>query len=123
MSMLNSNNPAISLEVENPSSEIENTKTPLLVDFFASWCGPCRAMSPILEDIQKEYGDSLKIIKVNIDDYPKLAEKYEVQSVPTFLFFSNGELISRESGFMPMEYICDIINSTFSIEKGQEEEN
>ena len=72
-------------------------------------------LSPVLEKISEKLGDSLEIVKIDIDKYPELANKYEIMSVPTLLFFLNGELIRRETGFMPEEKIFDLIKSDFYV--------
>ncbi len=103
------------LNVENIEKELKNISKPVIIDFFASWCGPCKMLSPVLEKISEKLGDSLEIVKIDIDKYPELANKYEIMSVPTLLFFLNGELIRRETGFMPEEKIFDLIKSDFYV--------
>lgn len=103
------------LNVENIEKELKNISKPVIIDFFASWCGPCKMLSPVLEKISEKLGDSLEIVKIDIDKYPELANKYEIMSVPTLLFFLNGELIRCETGFMPEEKIFDLIKSDFYV--------
>ncbi len=90
--------------------ELNRTTKPVIVDFFATWCGPCKMLSPVLENIENKFGDNLKIIKIDIDEYPDIADKYEVMSVPTLMFFVNGNLVRRETGFISEEKITDMIN-------------
>jgi len=73
--------------------EIINSEQPILLDFFATWCGPCQMMGPILQQVKEELGDEVKILKVDIDKYKDLAAKYQVQSVPTFAIFKNSQLL------------------------------
>lgn len=105
------------LKSEDLKTEISNTKGPLLVDFYANWCGPCKMMSPVVSNIEKEYGDSLKVIKVDIDKHFELASKYQISSIPSMLLFLDGKLIDTHVGFTPEEKLKDIIDSTFKIEE------
>ena len=111
MFISSSSNTTDSFEVLDPKSEIANTKGPLLVDFFASWCGPCKIMSPIIKEIHEKYGDDLKIIKVDIEKHPDLANEYGISSIPSLLFFSEGKLIETKVGAMPKEGLVNWIDS------------
>jgi thioredoxin 1 len=82
----------------------------VLVDFWAPWCGPCRAVGPILEEIAQEYGDRLEVVKVNVDDNPDTAGKYGVRSIPTLLIISNGKVKETEIGMVPKEQLTALID-------------
>ena len=81
----------------------------VLVDFFATWCGPCKAMHPVLEQLKAQLGDRLRIIKVDIDKHGDPAVEYGVQAVPTLMLFRNGEVLWRQSGAMPLNQLINVI--------------
>lgn len=102
-------------EVENPKFEIENSEIPVLVDFFASWCGPCKMLSPIIKNISEKYAGKLRVIKVDIDKHADFANEYEIRSIPTLLFFKEGKLVGTEVGFKPEKQLCNIIEEKLMI--------
>ena len=92
-------------------NKIIDSQTPVLVDFFADWCGPCKLLAPILKQVKEELGDAVKIIKIDVDRNQPLAAKYQVRGVPTMLLFKNGKQVWRQSGLLQKNEIINIINS------------
>ena len=89
--------------------ENKNADKPVLVDFFAEWCGPCKMMAPILKDVKKVVGDAVTIIKVDVDKSPQAAQEYQVQGVPTLILFKNGKPLWRQSGVVPKARLVGVI--------------
>lgn len=81
--------------------ELINSEQPVLVDFYADWCGPCQAMTPVISEIAQNYGQKIKIIKVNVDKNPVAAQTYGISGIPAFIMFKNGEVIWRHNGMIP----------------------
>ncbi|REE07747.1 thioredoxin [Winogradskyella pacifica] len=92
-------------------NNIINSDTPVLVDFYANWCGPCKALAPILNQVKEELKDNVKIIKIDIDKNELLASKYQVRGVPTMLLFKKGKQVWRQSGVLQKSEIISVINS------------
>ena len=92
-------------------NKIINSETPVLVDFFADWCGPCKMLAPILKQVKEELGDAVKIIKIDVDKNQPLAAKYQVRGVPTMLLFKKGKQVWRQSGVLQKNEIINIIKS------------
>lgn len=88
--------------------DIINQNKPVLIDFFAEWCGPCKMMSPILKDIKDSLGDSVSIIKIDVDKNQALANKYQVRGVPTLMVFKNGKQLWRQSGVIQKDELLTI---------------
>lgn len=91
--------------------KIIDSKTPVLVDFFADWCGPCKMLAPILKEVKNDMGDGVKIVKIDVDKNPSIAAKYQVRGVPTMLLFKNGKQVWRQSGVLQKGEIIQIIQS------------
>ena len=90
---------------------IIDSKTPVLVDFFAEWCGPCKMLAPILKQVKEELGDSVKIVKIDVDKNHALANQYQVRGVPTMLLFKNGTQVWRQSGVLQKNDIVNVVKS------------
>ena len=83
----------------------------VIVDFWATWCGPCRMLSPLLDEVEEEMADKILVVKVNIDDAEEIAMRYRIMSIPTLIFFKNGEMVDRSVGAMPKNVLVDKINA------------
>ena len=87
----------------NFTEEVLNADKPVLVDFWASWCGPCRMFAPIIDAVAEEYPDEVKVGKINVDEESELAQQYRVASIPTLIMFQNGEAVKRSVGVISKE--------------------
>lgn len=105
------------LTVDTFEEQIKSIGTPVIVDFYATWCGPCKMMAPVLEKVKSQYGESIAVVKIDIDEHKEIASKYEIMSIPTLMFFLNGELIRREIGFIPQEKLFEIIDEDLCVLK------
>ncbi|MBN8958867.1 MAG: thioredoxin [Variibacter sp.] len=92
-------------------AEVLKASEPVVVDFWAEWCGPCKMIAPALEEIAGSLGDKVKIVKLNVDENPATASKYGIMSIPTLMMFKNGELASRQVGAAPKAKLEQWINS------------
>ncbi|MBQ4650417.1 MAG: thioredoxin [Firmicutes bacterium] len=99
---------ALNITKENFQKEIIESEKPVLVDFFASWCGPCQSLMPVIDEIAAERSD-IKVAKINVGEELELARKYRVMSVPTLLVVKNGEVVSRSLGALPKNEVLSLI--------------
>ena len=100
----------INLNSNNFNEEITNTDKLVLIDFFATWCGPCKMLSPIISEIANEYSNSVKVCKVNVDENQDLALKYSVTSIPTLIFLKNGKILNISVGLCSKVELVKMIN-------------
>jgi thioredoxin 1 len=96
----------------NFEAEVLKSASPVVVDFWAEWCGPCRMIAPALEEIAGTMGDKVKIVKLNVDENPGVASKYGIMSIPTLMIFKNGEMAARQVGAAPKQKLEQWITTT-----------
>jgi thioredoxin 1 len=94
---------------------ILQSPTPVLIDCFATWCGPCQMVPPILKDVKDKLGDQLRIIKIDIDKNPQLSAQWQISSVPTLLLFREGKLVWRQSGVVPAHQLIPILKQHLGV--------
>ncbi len=102
----------VDINSDNFEQEIKKSSKPVVLDVFATWCGPCQQMAPIFEELYKELSEKYKFAKLNIDEERDLSIQYNVSSVPTFIFIKNGEVIGREMGYIDKESFKSKIENT-----------
>ncbi|NES83938.1 MAG: thioredoxin [Moorea sp. SIO2B7] len=100
----------INLTKDNFETEVLNSKIPVLVDFFAPWCGPCRVMNPIVTELATKLEGVVKVAKLNIDDDPELASQYQIEAIPTLIFFNQGEVVEKNAGIVSKQVLLDTAN-------------
>ena len=91
-------------------NDLIKSDTPVLIDFFATWCGPCKAMGPILQDVSRKVGDKARVLKIDVDRNQQVAQKYQIQSIPTVMLFKSGKMLWRQSGVVPADQLVRVIN-------------
>ena len=91
--------------------ELLQSKKLVIVDFWATWCGPCRMLSPLLDEVEEEMADKIEVVKVNVDDADEIAMRFRIMSIPTLLFFKNGAMVDRSVGAVPKSALVEKINA------------
>ena len=91
--------------------ELLQSEKLVIVDFWATWCGPCRMLSPLLDEVEAEMDDKVEVVKVNVDDADEIAMRFRIMSIPTLLFFKNGAMVDRSVGAMPKSALVEKINA------------
>ena len=91
--------------------ELLQSEKLVIVDFWATWCGPCRMLSPLLDEVEAEMADKIEVVKVNVDDADEIAMRFRIMSIPTLLFFKNGAMVDRSVGAMPKSALVEKINA------------
>ncbi|KYH32363.1 thioredoxin [Neomoorella mulderi] len=99
----------VTLTDANFKEEVLSAKPPVLVDFWAAWCGPCRMIAPVVEQLAGEYEGKIKVAKLNVDEYPSIASDYGIMSIPTLLLFKNGEVVSRLVGYQTKDKLVQVL--------------
>ena len=102
---------AVAITNDNFKTEIEQEQGPIILDIFASWCGPCQQMKPIFEELENELGEAYKFAELNVDDARDISIKYGVTSVPTFIFIKEGQIKGKETGYMSKDDLKEKIES------------
>lgn len=97
------------MEVKDFKADVLEANLPVLVDFYADWCGPCKMVAPVLEELASEYGDKLKIVKVNVDTQSELAMQFRVVTIPTMIVFENGEIRDSFIGYRSKEELVELL--------------
>ena len=97
--------------MKNSFNKLVSSDIPVLVDFYADWCGPCKMLAPILKQVKDQMGDSVKIVKIDVDKNASLAAKYQVRGVPTMILFRNGKPLWRQSGVLQKNDIVQVLQS------------
>jgi thioredoxin len=101
----------VTLTDENFQAEVLESDVPVLVDFWASWCGPCLAIAPAIEQLAEEYHGRVKVAKLNVDESPLIAQQFAIRSIPTMLFFVGGKVVDQQIGLLPKAHLAKKLES------------
>ncbi len=103
---------SVSVTDQNFQTEVLNSAVPVVVDFWAEWCGPCKMMSPIVDEISNEFSGQVKVVKINIDENPNIPTQYGIRGIPTFIVFKNGQAVETKVGGMSKSQLSDWVKKT-----------
>jgi len=92
-------------------NKLIESETPVLIDFYADWCAPCKMLTPILKDVKSELGDRLKVVKIDVENNSEIAGRYQIRGVPTIMLFKEGKVLWRQSGVLPKDAILNAISA------------
>ncbi|MGQ9512307.1 MAG: thioredoxin [Thermodesulfitimonas sp.] len=106
----------IEVNERNFEEEVLKSELPVLVDFWAAWCGPCRSMAPIVDQVADEFAGRVKVAKLNVDENLELAQRYGIRGIPTLLFFQRGKVVAQEVGYTPKETVVQKLHRLFGVE-------
>ncbi len=105
------------LNDDNFENEVLNSEVPVLVDFWAEWCGPCRALAPVIEEIAEDFEGTVKVGKLNVDENPGAPSAFEIRSIPTLILFKDGAIVEKAIGALPKNQITELLETAFSVKK------